>query len=72
MAAVFEDDCTLTDSGVRNVIAALQGLRDVPWDIFRLGRKTVFGVDMTKASESERKRRLLLNKRVEDKRLCSC
>jgi GR25 family glycosyltransferase involved in LPS biosynthesis len=36
--AVFEDDCTLSDAGVINIVAALQALRSVQWDILRLGR----------------------------------
>lgn len=36
--AVFEDDCTLSDAGVVDVVAALQALRGVQWDIVRLGR----------------------------------
>jgi hypothetical protein len=35
---VFEDDCTLNDAGVVNIVAALQALRGVQWDIVRLGR----------------------------------
>ena len=36
--AVFEDDCTFSDAGVVNVVAALQALRGIQWDIVRLGR----------------------------------
>ena len=35
---MFEDDCTLNDAGVVNIVAALQALRGVQWDIVRLGR----------------------------------
>ena len=37
--AVFEDDCTFSDAGVVNVVAALQTLRGgLQWDIVRLSR----------------------------------